>query len=63
MISTWLFETCTELELTNIRNRIVCQVGYLQRLHYSQSSVHIAFLFIFLSCVALSVIYLVLVML
>jgi len=31
MMSTWLLETCTELELINIRKRIVRQVGYLQR--------------------------------
>ena len=31
MMSTWLLETCRELEQTNIRKRIVRQVGYLQR--------------------------------
>ena len=31
MMSTWLLETYREMEETNIRKRIVRQVGYLQR--------------------------------
>jgi len=32
MMSIWLLETCRELEQTNIRKRIVLQVGYLKKL-------------------------------
>jgi len=39
MTSTWLLETCRELEETNIRKRIVRQVGYSQGL---KLNIHLA---------------------